>query len=132
MRRSCRQPGALPCEIRLSEQQRRSCECVNVWRELGSGERGEGERRAEPEDRAGIKRAIGKSNRECVFVCAAVVLLECFLVSWKGYFSGPYYHYVWRIVRGCFSLIRRIKLNSIRAREHLVYATSYLSSTLVP
>lgn len=76
---------------------------MNVWRELGSGETEmQGERRAEPEDRAGIKRAIGESNCECVFVCAAVVLLECFLVSWKGNFSGPYYRYFGELSEGFF------------------------------
>lgn len=68
VRRSSRQPGALPCEMRLSEQQRRSrrsCECVNVWRELGSSEAEvQWERRAESEDRAGVKRAFCASNRE--------------------------------------------------------------------
>lgn len=67
-RRSSRQPGALPSEIRLSEQRRRSsrsCECVNVWRELGSSETEmQEEKRTDPEDRAGVKRANWESNRE--------------------------------------------------------------------
>lgn len=68
VRRSSRQPGALPSEMRLSEQQRRSrrsCECVNVCRELGSSETEmQREQRAESEDRAGVKRVFCESNRE--------------------------------------------------------------------
>lgn len=107
---------------------------MNVWRELGSGETEmQGERRAQPEDRAGIKRAIGESNRECVCLCRCCPprVFPCVVEGQLQQHPDRYTI----ILENCprvFFLIRRIKLISIRAREHVVYATSYLSSTLVP